>query len=150
MRTEATNFHLRITPAEAEYILKEYEASGFIMCKEYGQDNNEDPDAWTGLEPEDLDEDGKLDEEWQTLEIWFQGTEEEIDEQKKWWNLYLDLFTAKQVLELAKNDLIGYVSLLRDAEKGFRSDSQLMADALNAGMLESGDATILLINNVLE
>lgn len=67
----ATNFDLRITRQQAEEIL----AKGLdvknefqIMCKEYGDD-----DDWVGLEAGDLDDEGNLNEEWQTLEIWFKN-----------------------------------------------------------------------------
>ena len=146
-RPEATNFHIRITKEEAEYLLKEWEFE-YIMCAEYGQDNNDDPDAWTGLTVEDLDENGKLDDEWVTLEMWFIGSEEEIMVQIETWKEELNAFNTRRLLEKSKSEIAGFVSLLQDFEKGIRSDSQLVCDALNSGMLESGLELVEELNNL--
>ena len=120
------------------------------MCKEYGQDNNDDPDAWTGLTVEDLDEEGKLDEEWATLEMWFMGNETEIGTQICDWRSELEWYHSQNLLKKAKSEIAGFVSLLQDFERGIRSDSQLVCDALNSGMLESGLELVEELNNFLE
>lgn len=71
--THATNFDLRITREDAEKILT-LRAQGkdivppwtSLMCREYGPDED-----WIGLDEGDLDEHWKLDEDWQTIELWF-------------------------------------------------------------------------------
>ncbi len=66
---KATNFDTRITRAMAQRILFNgwHDKYGFdVMCKEYGDD-----DDWVGLSMEDLDEDGGMDEDWETFEVWF-------------------------------------------------------------------------------
>ncbi|HEY8929576.1 MAG TPA: hypothetical protein VIM55_10325 [Mucilaginibacter sp.] len=66
---KVTNFDIRIDKEEAERILRSfgYRRNFDIMCKEYGDD-----DEWVGLCPEDLDsETGKLPENYQTFEIWY-------------------------------------------------------------------------------
>ena len=63
---KATNFDVRISRDVAEYLLK-YDLlppDADIMCKEYGED-----DDWQGLTCEDLDENYKLWEKWQTFEL---------------------------------------------------------------------------------
>ena len=71
---EGTDFHVAIDKTDAESILnavqtdfnwEQFTTIVPIMCKEYGQDED-----WVGIEPSDLDEDGKLDEDWQTFELW--------------------------------------------------------------------------------
>ena len=65
-----TNFDLRITKEQAEEILKKnlHEKNRFaVMCAEYGDDED-----WVGMEADDLDEDGKLDDDYQTFELWFE------------------------------------------------------------------------------
>lgn len=65
----ATNFHIRIEKAEAERILRNfgYRRNFDIMCKEYGEDED-----WVGVCPEDLNaETGKLPDDYQTFEIWY-------------------------------------------------------------------------------
>lgn len=77
--TGTTSFDLRITREQAEAILRMSArfkggtaGMGFdVMCKEYGEDNNDDPDAWTGMAFEDLEEDGTLNGQYRTLELWF-------------------------------------------------------------------------------
>lgn len=64
-----TNFHWRIDRAMALEILwrmKDGEKMPFdLMCKEYGDDED-----WVEMKVEDLDENGNLDDEYQTFEIW--------------------------------------------------------------------------------
>lgn len=59
----------RITKADVERILNEAKTKGTeppeIMCKEYGED-----DCWVGIYPEDLNDDGTLDEDYKTFEMW--------------------------------------------------------------------------------
>ncbi|MES2277900.1 MAG: hypothetical protein V4592_17870 [Bacteroidota bacterium] len=64
----ATNFDIRIEKSEAQRLLAQfgYALPFDIMCKEYGDDSE-----WVGLSPEDLDEKGLLNEEYQTFELWF-------------------------------------------------------------------------------
>ena len=65
--SEGTNFDLRISREAAESLLinpvpnRHYA----IMCKEYGNDSD-----WIGLQLDDLDDFLKLDDEYQTFEIW--------------------------------------------------------------------------------
>ena len=72
---KATNFDIRISRELAEYLLKytDIESSGVsIMCKEYGQESrgmDENDDDWTGLCSDDLDENGHLDDDYQTIEL---------------------------------------------------------------------------------
>ena len=102
------------------------------------------------LTVEDLDENGKLDDEWVTLEMWFIGSEEEIMVQIETWKEELNAFNTRRLLEKSKSEIAGFVSLLQDFEKGIRSDSQLVCDALNSGMLESGLELVEELNNFLE
>ena len=102
--------------------------------------------VWTGLEPEDLDEEtGLLDEDWATLEIHCYS-----DEEKEEWLAELNAFNTRRLLEKSKSEIAGFVSLLQDFERGIRSDSQLVCDALNSGMLESGLELVEELNNFLE
>ena len=70
--SRATNFDIRITRELAEYLLKntEIDRKVSIMCKEYGMETREAGDKdWVGLCPDDLDENGKLDEDYKTIEL---------------------------------------------------------------------------------
>lgn len=65
--SDATNFDLRISKESAENLLlnpiPNFNYS--IMCKEYGTDSD-----WVGIEFDDLYENGRLDAEYKTFEIW--------------------------------------------------------------------------------
>lgn len=71
---ETTNFDLRITKKQAEELLRLSSSCkngthgmGFIiMCAEYGEDSD-----WVEVGEDDLNEDGELDEDYQTFEISF-------------------------------------------------------------------------------
>lgn len=71
--TKPSNFDIRIPKALAEYLLKNglLDNKCSIMCKEYGADNREPgDDDWIGITADDLDDDGKLDDDWKTFELW--------------------------------------------------------------------------------
>ena len=70
---KATNFDIRITPAMALYILSmglDTKCRITLMCKEYGDDTD-----WCELNADDIDEEGKLDDSWKTIEIWLSKPE---------------------------------------------------------------------------
>lgn len=64
--SKGSNFDVRISREEAERLVKE--GVFVVMCKEYGQD-----DDWCELCTDDLDENGLLDEDYLTFEIWLDG-----------------------------------------------------------------------------
>lgn len=75
-----TNFDLRITKQQAEELLRLSSSRkngthgmGFeIMCKEYAEDNREEGDEdWIGLTEDDLNEEGELDSDYKTFELFF-------------------------------------------------------------------------------
>ncbi|MES2409185.1 MAG: hypothetical protein V4509_02680 [Patescibacteria group bacterium] len=71
---ETTNFDLRITKAQAEELLRlassrkggTYGMGFEVMCKEYGDD-----EEWVGMSESDLNDDGTLDDDYQTFELFF-------------------------------------------------------------------------------
>jgi len=71
---EGTDFHVAVDRADVEFMLNsiqtDFDWEQFteftpIMCKEYGEDED-----WIGIQPDDLDENGHLDEDWHTFELW--------------------------------------------------------------------------------
>ncbi len=62
-KRKGENFDIKVTKSEAEYLLINNVLTD-IMCKEYGED-----DDWIGVTKEDLDDNGKLDDDYTTLEI---------------------------------------------------------------------------------
>lgn len=58
---------IEINKEHAERYLKLNNSIYFsIMCKEYGPDND-----WCEITKDDLNEDGTLDEEYQTFQLWY-------------------------------------------------------------------------------
>ncbi len=137
-RKKATNFDVRITKEEAEYLLKEN--FGYtIMCKEYGEDSKN----WVGLLPDDLNEDGTLDDDYKTFEIFLSGNYGTGDKEKEKLIKSVDelqaelyIFNLMRLLILSKVQMEHTASFWTSCEKGIRSDSQLIADALNSAMPE--------------
>lgn len=61
--SKGTNFDIIIDKQEAERLVKD--GVFVVMCKEYGDDED-----WVELCTDDLDENGNLDEDYKTFEIW--------------------------------------------------------------------------------
>lgn len=70
MNRIATNYDIRISRKEAEFLLKHGilndDTFGCIMCKEYGQD-----DEWESVTSAELNEESHFDDDYETFEISF-------------------------------------------------------------------------------
>ena len=88
-KRKGENFDIKVTKSEAEYLLINNVLTD-IMCKEYGED-----DDWIGVTKEDLDDNGKLDDDYTTLEIdTLNMSEDKILEIIEDLNLFNSLFEA--------------------------------------------------------
>jgi hypothetical protein len=68
-RPAATNFDMRVTREEVVFLIEKINylvPNSDIMCKEYGDDED-----WQAVDEDIFDEDGNIDKEYETFEIYF-------------------------------------------------------------------------------
>lgn len=139
----ASNFHLRITRQETEELLKNPEKYNVgcyfdIMCKEYWDD-----DDWVGINDDDLNEEGSMDSDYKTFEIFFDPNIKDLTDIKSALTSKLDEYSVNamenHVSELMdsffneeindKELIFDYLTHLIENDKFSRNDIVLIWDA---------------------